>query len=59
MQRLLAENLQTTLDTPEEPFAAPHQPHPPDQGPELDLFEPQALRPMKVGLHFHAKSLII
>ena len=49
--------LKTTLNTPEEPFAAPRQPHLLDQGPELDLLEPQALLPMKFGLHLHASIL--
>ena len=47
-------HLQISLNAPEGPFEAPHQPHPLEQGPELDLLEPQALPPMMLGLRLHA-----
>lgn len=50
-------HLQIALSTPEGPSEAPRQPHPLDQGLELDLLEPQALPPMKLGLHLHADRL--
>lgn len=50
--------LHSSRGAPEEPFAAPHQPHPPGQGLVQGQLCSPALQPMTVDLHMRTKPAI-